>query len=127
MVMHDDPPSARLFKMGDHLFESFSDHLPLLRGRQLPRSSNLVAIPRMKRAASLQPFDYLARPAGLEPTTSWFAVGGNDITYCFYCVSNAARSPGLRLSFTVFYSESLKSPYCTDYITEPRNSDKRYA
>jgi hypothetical protein len=32
--------SARMFKMGDHLFESFSDHLPLLRGRQLPRSSN---------------------------------------------------------------------------------------
>ena len=30
------------------------------------------AAEKMKRAASLQPFDYLARPAGLEPTTPWF-------------------------------------------------------
>ena len=27
---------------------------------------------KSKRAASLQPFEFLARPAGIEPTTPWF-------------------------------------------------------
>jgi hypothetical protein len=36
------------------------------------KSRKSRAAEKIKRAASLQPFDYLARPAGLEPTTPWF-------------------------------------------------------
>ena len=49
-------------------------------------ASATPALPRRKRKgpAFLQGLDYLARPAGFEPTTPWFVVGDVAVTNWFY-------------------------------------------
>ena len=51
----------------------------------------------MKRPVSLQALDYLARPAGFEPTAPWF-VGGRkqlrrSINQCLAALANCANQP----------------------------------
>ena len=70
-------------------------------------------------------YELVARPAGFEPTIPWFVVGEVRVSTCF-CYLFAARPPGLRLLFTVLYSESLKSPYRTDHVMSRHPSDSAW-
>ena len=76
-----------------------------------PLSTARVVDPLLPSGGRFVPHSRRVERFARRLTTPCFVAGEVAPTICFYRIINAARPPGLLLSFTVFYSESLKSPY----------------
>ena len=70
-----------------------------------------------KRAASLQPLDLLARPAGIEPTTPWFVARVKVSKQLISLVANARRA-----SFRLYCSTSFSRKVAQKSRTQMRES-----